>query len=216
MEWAVLASLPEEERRRVISGARRRKFARSEVIFHEGDPGDTLHLIVRGRVAVRLSTPLGDTTLLRVIGEGGWFGELSMICPAERNATIVALEPVETLVVSRAEADELRRRVPAFEKILVEALVAEVRRLSTALLDALFIPVDKRLYRALARLAAVYDGGAAEISVPLTQEEVAQLVGTTRPTVNKHLRALADAGLLTMKRGSLLILDRDAIGAKAR
>jgi CRP-like cAMP-binding protein len=216
MEWELLAALPEAERRRVISEARRRRYAKGEVIFHEGDPGDTLHLIARGRVAVRLSTALGDLTMLRVIGEGGWFGDLSMICPAERNATIVALEPVETLVVAREQADELRRRVPQFETVLVDALVAEVRRLSTALLDALFVPVDKRLFRNLVRLDAIYGRGVGPTSIPLTQEEIAQLVGTTRPTVNKHLRAAEDAGYLRMKRGRIEIVDRDAIIAKAR
>jgi CRP/FNR family transcriptional regulator, cyclic AMP receptor protein len=216
MEWELLASLPEAERRALIAGARRKRYAKGEVIFHEGDPGDTLHLLARGRVGVQLSTPLGDITLLRVIGKGGWFGDLSMICPAERNATIVALEHVESLVVSRDQADELRHRVNQFETMLVEALVAEVRRLSTALLDALFVPVEKRLFRTLVRLDAEYGDGSATTSIPLTQQEIAQLVGTTRPTVNKHLRAAAALGLLAMRRGQIEIVDRDAITARAR
>jgi CRP/FNR family cyclic AMP-dependent transcriptional regulator len=216
MEWELLATLPEPERQALIARAPRKRYAKGEVIFHEGDPGDTLHLIVRGRVGVQLSTPLGDITLLRVIGEGGWFGDLSMICPAERNATIVALERVETFVVSRDQADELRHRVTQFETVLVEALVAEVRRLSTALLDALFVPVEKRLFRSLLRLDAVYGDGSATTSIPLTQQEVAQLVGTTRPTINKHLRAAVDAGYLAMRRGQIEILDREAITARAR
>ncbi len=187
-----------------------------EVIFHEGDTGDTLHLIDKGRVAVRVSTPLGDTVLLRVLGEGGWFGDLSMISPAERNATIVALEPVETLMVTRDQADELRRRVPQFEKALIDALVAEVRRLSTALLDALYVPVDKRMFRSLLRLEEIYRCGDEITVVPLTQEEIAQLVGTTRPTLNKHLQSAAAMGVVTIRRGSIEIVDREALTAQAR
>ncbi len=94
--------------------------------------------------------------------------------------------------------------------------MAEVRRLSTALLDALFVPVDKRLFRSLVRLDAVYGDGSATTSIPLTQQEIAQLVGTTRPTVNKHLRAATEAGLLAMWRGHIEILDLDAVSARAR
>src|ERR1700730_4646712 len=138
MEWPLLAVLAEEDRRELLSRSRRRRFAKGEVIFHEGDPGETLHLVVDGRVAVRLTTPLGDTTTLLIIGAGGWFGELALLCPAPRNATIVALEPVETLVLHRDQVSEVRERVPAFEHVVAKALVAEVRRLSIALLEALF------------------------------------------------------------------------------
>jgi CRP/FNR family transcriptional regulator, cyclic AMP receptor protein len=216
MQWELLVDLPEHEQRRLQQHATRRRFAKGTVIFHEGDPGGALHLIDKGRVAVRLSTPTGDTVFLRVIGAGGWFGDLSMISPAQRNATILALEPTETLVIQRDQADELRRRVPEFEALLVNALVAEVRRLSTALLDALFVPVDKRLFRVLVRLDEVYRSADGTTHIPLTQEEVAQLVGTTRPTLNKHLRAAAAAGYLTMRRGSLDLLDLEAITRHAR
>jgi len=216
MDWDLLGALPEPERRALVEGARRRRFAKGEVLFHEGDPGDTLHLIVKGRVGVRLTTPLGDRTLLRLIGAGGWVGELSVISPNLRSATIVALEPVETLAVSREHTEDLRRRIPAFERMLVDALVAEVRRLSAALLDALFVPVDKRLYRRLVELAAMYDRGSASVQIPLTQDEVAQLVGTTRPTVNKYLGAAASDGQLAIHRGSIEILDRAALSRRGR
>ena len=93
MDWPLLAVLTEEDRRDLLARCRRRRFARGEVIFHEGDVGETLHLVASGRVAVRLTTPLGDATTLRIIGPAGWFGELALLFPAPRNATIIALEP---------------------------------------------------------------------------------------------------------------------------
>ena len=156
MDWSLLSWLPEEEKRALIQGARRRRFAKGEVVFHEGDPGETMHLLVKGRVAVRLSTPLGDRALLRIIDTGGWFGELSVLSPDPRSATIMALEPCETLVVTSAQTDEIRRRIPEFDVMLVGALVEEVKRLSNALLDALYVPVEKRLYRRLVELARIY------------------------------------------------------------
>jgi CRP/FNR family transcriptional regulator, cyclic AMP receptor protein len=216
MDWSLLSSLPEDERRALIQGAHRRRFDKGEVVFHEGDLGDTLHLLVRGRVAVRLTTPLGDRTLLRLIGSGGWFGELSLISPYPRSATIIALEPTETLVVSREHTVEMRRRIPEFDAMLVDALVQEVRRLSTSLLDALFVPVDKRLFRRLVELADTYGEGRPGVVIPLTQEEIAQLVGTTRPTANHHLRALVAEGLIAMRRGSIEVLDPVGLSHRAR
>jgi CRP-like cAMP-binding protein len=218
MEWPLLASLPEAERRSLISGAHRRRFDRGDLILQEGEAGATVHLIVKGRVAVRLSTDRGDNLILRVVGEGGWFGELSMIKPTDRNATIVALEPVQTLVVRHEQVEAVSRRVPAFEAVLVDALVAEVLRLSGALLDTVFEPVRTRLYRKLVELDQIYatSDDARTTSIPLTQEQLAQFLGTTRPTLNKELQAAAKAGHVRMCRGSIEIADRDAVRAIAR
>ena len=216
MDWSLLSSLPDDERRALIQAARRRRFDKGEVVFHEGDTGDTLHLLVRGRVAVRLTTPLGDRMWLRLIGPGGWFGELSLISPCPRSATIVALEPTETLVVSREHTDELRHRIPEFDSMLIDALVNDVRRLSNALLDALFVPVEKRLFRRLLELSSIYGDGGPGVVIPLTQEELAQLVGTTRPTANHHLRAAAAEGLIAMRRGAVEVLDPVELRQRAR
>ena len=79
MDWALLGSLSDDERKQVLARARRRRFARNEVIFHEGDPGDTLHLIASGRVVVRKVSPRGETITLTVLGTGEFFGELALV-----------------------------------------------------------------------------------------------------------------------------------------
>ena len=216
MEWSILDALSQADRQALLAEARRRRFATHEVVFHEGDAGDSLHLIVRGRVGVQVSTPLGEKTLIRIIGSGGWFGELSMITPGERNATIVALEPLETLAIRREQAVELRKKVPEFEARLVAALVEEIRRITAFLLSALYVPVDKRLYQRLVELDRIYQDGSGTTHVPLTQEEIAELVGTTRPTANKHLRTAARAGAITMRRGAIDIIDVGALSKMAR
>ena len=208
MDWSLLSWLPENEKRALIQGARRRRFTKGEVVFHEGDPGETMHLLVKGRVAVRLSTPLGDRALLRIIDTGGWFGELSALYPDPRSATIIALEPCETLVVTSAQTEDIRRRIPEFDAMLVKALVEEVKRLSNSLLDALYVPVEKRLYRRLLELQDIYADDSPVATIPLTQDEIAQLVGTTRPTANHHLRIAAARGLVQVRRGAIEILDR--------
>src|SRR5437764_2844105 len=101
MQWALLEGVAEEEVRRLLSVARRRKFERGEIVFHEHDPADTLHLIVKGHFVVRSQTQLGDRAILAVLGAGEMFGELSLLGDdeARRSATVAALEPGETYSV---------------------------------------------------------------------------------------------------------------------
>jgi CRP/FNR family cyclic AMP-dependent transcriptional regulator len=212
MDWPILNVLSDDERRALLSVARRRKFARNEVIFHEGDPGDTLHLVSKGHVAIRVTTPLGDVATVRVLQASEFFGELAVISPAPRNATAAAIDAVETLAVHRDEFDALRDGHPAMERVLVEALVTEVRRLAVQLLDALYVPVEKRVWRRLAELAAVFGDGP----IPLTQEDLAQVVGTTRPTINRLLRDGEADGVVRVSRGRVEIADPALLARRAR
>jgi CRP-like cAMP-binding protein len=216
MEWKLLEVLPAEERQALLLKARRRQFGKGEPIIHEGDRSDALHLISRGHVAVRLSTPAGDRCILRVIGPGGWFGDLAMLSPGERNATIVALDPVTSLAIDRDEVEVARTRVPEFGRVFVEALVAEIRRLSVALLEAHFLPADQRVFRRLAELADIYGDGQASVTLPLTQEEIAEVAGTTRPTVNKVLQRGVDEGVIALRRGHVTVVDREQLARRGR
>ncbi len=216
MELQLLQPLAEEERRTVLTAARRRRFRRNEVVFHEGDPGDTLHMITRGHVAVRVTTPLGDCATVAVLGPGSCFGELSLLSPAPRSATVAAMDTLETMSLHRDQITELRRSNPAVDQVLLDAALCEVRRLTGRLLEALYVPVDKRIPRRLLELADTFGTGLAEVTIPLTQDDIAGMAGTTRPTVNKVLRSFEDAGAVSLARGSVRILDREALAAKGR
>jgi CRP-like cAMP-binding protein len=216
VKWPLLDVVTEEQAREVLRIARRRKFAKGQTIFYEGDPGETLHLIDKGRVAVRVTTPLGDTATLRVLAPGDFFGDLAVVSPGPRVATIVALEAVETLGLHRDAFDELRRQHPDVDRVLLEAAVSEVRRLSIALLDALYVPVPKRLARRLVELAAVYSQGTGPVAITLTQDDLAGLCGTTRPTVNQILMQLQEAGALEVGRAKVTIVDPARLERAAR
>ena len=215
MRWALLEILQEEDRRRLLSLAVRRRFAKGEVLFHEGDPGDSLHLVAKGHLAARATTPLGDVATTRVFQPGDFFGELAILSPGPRNATVVALEPAETLVLHGAHLEGLRSDHTGVDGVLVHALVAEVRRLSAALVEALYLPVEKRLWRRLLELSEMY-GEAPPIKIPLTQEDLAQLAGTTRPTANRILRDAEQSGVISIGRGRVDVLDVETVRRKAR
>lgn len=216
MEWALLNGVPDEVRRRVLAGARLRRFARGEVVFHEGDPGDTLHLIAKGRVAVRTTTALGDTATLAVLGAGDFFGELALLEERPRTASIVALEKTETLALHRDDFHEIAREFPSVHAFLAQVLGAQVRRLSGQVMDALYVPAEKRVLRRLAELARVYGDGDGEVMIPLTQEDLATMAGTSRATVNRVLGDAEKAGIVAVGRMKISVVDRAALEKQGR
>ena len=217
MELHLLSSLSADERAQVLSAATARLFARGDVVFHEGEPGESLHLVRSGRLAVHVSTPAGDSATLSVLSPGDAFGELALLGGRHlRTATVVALEASETLALSRAAFDSLRHTHSAIERVLEEALARRVEVLSQALLEALYVPVDQRVVRRLVDLAATYGGEAAgsHVVIPITQDDLAGMAGTTRPTTNQVLQRLADEGVLGLGRGRIELRDLPALRRK--
>ncbi len=212
MEWRLLAGVPRDEIARTLEIARRRTFARDEVVFHEGDPADTLHLIESGRAAVRTTTRHGQRVTLAVLGPGEGFGELALLdAGARRNATVAAIEPLVTHAIFEADFHRLRRAHPQLSEVLIALLSERVRTLDAQLLDALYLPADLRVRKRLAELAERYGESGGEAVIPLRQEDIADLAGTSRATVNRVLREEARRGSVRLTRGRTVVLDRDRL-----
>jgi len=212
VEWDLLKGVPDEWARELLGRSQRRRFARREVLFHAGDPAGSLHLIAKGRVAIRVTTPLGDVATLDLLVAGNVLGEMALLAPGgTRSATAVALEPTETHMVDAASFAELRREHPELTEVLVAILATRVRQLNDRLLEALYVPADTRLVRRVLELAGVYGS-----VIPLTQEDLAGLTGATRATVNRVLRREEKAGTVALGRGRLSILDREGLARRAR
>ena len=217
MQWRMLEGVPDEEIRRLLSVARRRTFARNEIVFHQGDPAEAMHLIWSGRFAVRIRTPIGDATTLAILGPGESFGELALLGEdPERSATVVALERGETRSIVRGDLARLLREHPEVNELLLRLFAARLRRTNDLLAEALYVPADKRVLRRLRELAELYRGAEDAHVIPLTQEEIAELAGTSRATVNRVLRAEQRHGSLELKRGRTTVLDPERIGRGAK
>ncbi len=215
MASRLLASLSDQDRRRVLAAARRRRYGRREVLFHEGDPADCLHLIDSGRVAVRVATPVGDVATLTVLGREDVLGELSLLDePSRRSATAIALERTETLTIHRDTFFELREAHSGVDRFLVQILANQVSRLSAHVLEALYLDADTRVLRRVLALAQLYGDGAAGTTIPLTQEDLASLAGTSRATVNRVLGENGDA--LAVRRGGVTVVDPELLRHRAR
>lgn len=213
MEWPLLADLEPEDVRQLLAIARRRAFGRGDIVFHRDDPADSLHLIVRGRFAARVVTPQGDSVLLEVLGPGQSFGELALLLPgAARSATVSALEEGETRSVYRDDFTLLQRTHPGVKDVLLRLLAEQLRRASDRVVEAHYVDADTRVRRRLCELAEVYEGGV----VPLTQEDLAAMAGTSRATVNRVVREETARGTVEHARGRVTILDTRELGARCR
>jgi CRP/FNR family transcriptional regulator, cyclic AMP receptor protein len=216
MEWRIFAGIPGDDVRAVLALARRSTYRRGEVVFHRHDPADAVHLVTKGRFDVRVATPLGDEVALAIRGPGETFGELAVLMTeAERSATVTALEPGETLVVRGAELRRLARRHPSIDEVLVRLLAERVAFLSERLVEAYTIDAETRVARRVLELARVY-GGAPPVVIPLIQDDLAALAGTSRATVNRVLRNAERNGLVELGRGRTVVLDAEGLARLAR
>jgi CRP/FNR family cyclic AMP-dependent transcriptional regulator len=217
VDGGVLSGLGAEDRTRLLAVARRRAFSRGDIVFHRGDPADTLHLVVKGRFAARIVTPLGETVVLSLLARGDVFGELALLEEdARRSATVVAVEAAETRSVHKREFDALRAERPELVDVLLRGLAAQVQRLSDRLVEALYVPAEVRVLRRLLELLGTYGDGEGPTTIPLTQEELAGLAGTSRATVNRVLRDAERRGEVGLHRGRTVVLDPEAVARRAR
>ncbi len=213
MSLRLLDGLTEDDRERILQIARRRTFRRQEVVFHRGDPAESCHIIVRGRFGVRVGTRFGDTVMLAVMGADEAFGELALIRDGgERTATVIALEDGETRSLHRQDFAALRAQHPSVTDVLVRALADNVQRLNDLLVDATWASAETRVLHRIAELVQ----GRAPADVPLTQEQIAELAGTSRATVNRVLREAADRGHVALRRGEVTVLDLEGLEDRAR
>ncbi|MGH2739406.1 MAG: Crp/Fnr family transcriptional regulator [Actinomycetota bacterium] len=212
----LLQGLPSEDVERLLSAARRRRFSKGEVVFHEGDLGDSLHLIEKGRFASRITTAEGETTTLSVLGPGQVFGELALVrADFHRMATIVALEPAETLAVERGEFDRLREAHPEVANVLLRIVADTVERLAQRVSEAFYVPAEIRVLRQLLRLADIYADEGPEAIVPITQEDLAGMAGASRGTVNRVLRQEEGRGTISLSRARVRLIDRERLEKRA-
>ena len=211
-----LEILPQADKEELARSMRTRRFAADEVIFHRGDPADTLHLIARGRFIARVETGTGDIVAVSVHGSGDAFGELALLgLEQHRSATVAALEAGETYAIHRDDFTRLRRDYPAVNEVLVRLLAARVRRMNDLYVEALFTDAETRVLRRLHELATLYGGGAPGTVIPLSQQEIAGLAATSRATVNRVMRGEETRGTLSLQRGQTTIVDPVALARRA-
>jgi len=199
----------------LAAALRIRRFRKAETIFHQGDPGDALFIVASGSVKVVLPSDEGaEPAIVAILGAGEFFGELAILDGAPHSATIVAIEPTETLVLHRDEFLRLIDSQVELRRALLASLAVEIRRLTGHVEDLHFLDLPARLASRILRLAATERAAAdGEIRIPwpYTQSDLAGMIGGSRQSVNRLLADLADEGLVRIERDVLVVSDPDRL-----
>jgi CRP/FNR family transcriptional regulator len=214
----LFAALDAESAATLEAALTRRTLPRGHTVFSEGDPGDRLFVVLDGKVKISRAAADGRENLLAVLGATEMFGELSLFDPGPRTATVSTI--TETTLAS-LDHDDLRPVLterPGVAVQLLQALAQRLRRTNEAMADLVFTDVPGRVAKALLDLAekfGVTETEGIRVRHDLTQEELAQLVGASRETVNKALSEFAHRGWLRIDGRSVLLLDADRLARRA-
>jgi CRP/FNR family cyclic AMP-dependent transcriptional regulator len=191
---------------------------KGEVLFYEGEPGNDLFLILEGKIKLGHASTDGRESLMAVLGPGEMFGELSLFDPGPRTSTAKALTETHALRLSNAQLMPWLAGRPEVAASLLQALARRLRRTNEAMADLVFSDVPGRVAKALMELGEKFGTltpNGLLVTHDLTQEELAQLVGASRETVNKALADFSQRGWITLESRQVLILDVDRLGKRA-
>jgi CRP-like cAMP-binding protein len=214
-DWRALIAGAGLDERELRAACRRRRYARGETIFHEGDPASALHLLDVGHVEIRLTTVRGDVSIIDVLGPGDTFGEQALIQDdLGRAASVTPIGKVETLSLDKVRFRALQESSPAVDHFLLLVISNRLRDTTRQLLEARFLPAEQRPYRCLDRLAAHFDD-SPDGFIPLTQADVASMSGTTRSTANRVLRQAERDGVIDIGRSRIRVTDLAALRRRA-
>jgi len=212
-------ALDEADTRALRAGVSDVRFARGERVFDEGDDGDQLYVILDGKIKLTRTAADGRENLLSVLGPGEMFGELSLFDPRPRTASAIAVTDSRLAGLSHDYLRQWLSGRPEMALHLLRALAQRLRRANDVMADLVFTDVPGRVAKALLDLADKFgeeSGTGLQVNHDLTQEELAQLVGASRETVNKALADFSARGWLQLHAKSVLILDRERLARRAR
>lgn len=195
------------------------KVSKGQVLFNEGDSGDRLYIVTDGKIKLGIKSIDGRENLLAVLGPGEMFGELSLFDPSPRTATATALTDAKLLGLGQEDLNLWLAEHPEVAKHLLRALAQRLRRTWEAVGDLVFSDVPGRVAKALSELAQKFgtrNNDGLHVAHDLTQEELAQLVGASRETVNKALADFATRGWVRLEARAVVILDEDRLNKRSR
>ncbi len=216
-EVPLLARLSEADRRQLASSGRVRSYASGDVLFHEGDRGDSLHIVIEGSVRIAVLSSTGVEAAVALLGPGEFVGDLALLDGLPRSASAIASQATKTLVVTRSAFLRWLSDRPEAALAMLETLSLRVRRTDEALVDLAFVSLPQRLAKRLLSLAGDHpevrdvdrQGGAVRLRI--TQGELASMLGVSRESVNKQLNILSREGWVTLSRGSVTLTNSDAL-----
>lgn len=215
---ALLANLDEADLVAILALAHEESYPAKHVLFHEGDTGDRLLVLLEGRVKVSLSSPEGKEAILSLLEAGQLIGEMSLLDGGSRSATVTTMEASRFLVIWRKDFIRFLEHHPRVAMTLLQALSLRLRATNDMVGNLSFLNLPARLARILLNLGQQYgkltDEGIV-IGLKLSQEELGNLVGVSRESVNRQVRLWVEHGLLDYAHGILILKDSGALFREA-
>jgi CRP/FNR family cyclic AMP-dependent transcriptional regulator len=195
------------------------RLERGDILFREGDQGDRLYVIGEGKIKLGRTSVDGRENLLAILGPGEMFGELSLFDPGPRTATATAVAETQLIALGHEDLNAFLSGRPAVAANLLTALARRLRRTNENLADLVFTDVPGRVAKALLDLSSRFGRPAEDgilVAHDLTQEELAQLVGASRETVNKALADFASRGWIKLEARAVVLTDAERLRRRTR
>jgi CRP-like cAMP-binding protein len=210
----LFARLSDEETDTILAHARKAKYAAGDQIVAKGDPGDSMMAVLKGHVSIGAPFPDGRQVVLSELRVGDVFGEIALIDGKERTADVTALTDCEILMVPRRSLWSLLERRPDLCIDLLLVLCDRLRRTNEQVEDLAFRHLESRMAKALLRLldqSGARWAGTEPAAVRISQRALGELVGGSRESVNKHLNAWKELGIVSIEKGAIVIRDVAAL-----
>ena len=207
----LLRHLRPEELKRLAATAQFVRYPTQATIFQKGDAGSSMLAVIRGKVKICTYSSDGKELVLNLIGQGGSFGEIAVLDGRPRTADAIALEETDLLVLERAQLMSFLAGNQELLSRLLGVLCQRLRQTSEHLEDAMLREAPSRLARGLLRLAETFgtpSPGGTRLDIRLSQQQIGNLVGASRESVNKHLNEWQRGGHLAMEGGCIVIRDQ--------
>jgi CRP/FNR family transcriptional regulator, cyclic AMP receptor protein len=203
----IFGQLPQKAIGQFAAYAARRRVVRGTTIFSKGDPGDSLIAVLDGCVRISVPTANGHEVVLSIVQPGEIFGEMGLLDGQPRSADATAVYDSELMVIDRRDFVPFMRREPDVPIQLNAILCGRLRRTNEQVEDAMFVSLAVRLAKALLRFAQIDAESIRPVDVPITQQELSEMIGFSRENTNKQLRAWEKRQWVKLTRGKIRIVD---------
>jgi CRP-like cAMP-binding protein len=215
----LLAALTNADREALAAAVARRRFRRGDIIFQKDEPGHALFIVERGSVRIYVPSAQGNDLILAVLGAGDFFGDLSLLDGRPRSASAAASVETTLLALERTDFIAMITSRPAAAMAVLEAVSLRLRDTDEMASDLAFLDVGGRLAKKLLELAGSHGvqrpAGGTLIDLPVTQEELANMIGVTRESVNRNLSDFRKMGLVQNQGRKLIIRDPERLRRRA-
>lgn len=205
----LLNSLSRESLASVLAMGSRRRVEAKDIVFNRGDPGNDIYFLLSGGVKVSTLSREGKEIIFDVLVAGDFFGDMSLFDDKPRTGTVTALVPSAFLVLGKTKFLDLLEKYPSVSVRLIKTLTSRLRLMDTFLEDVLFLDAEARLAKRVMALSRIFGqegkNGEIKIDLKMSQQELANLVGIARESVNKHFKGWEKSGVIGLEKGCLIL-----------